>query len=89
MLNFLKSKLFLSGAVFGLILRCVCFEFFYSVETLWHLLQENAQKIAEFLVSHPRVKKVYYAGLPDHPGHDLHYSQVLSSDGLLRLVLQY
>lgn len=39
--------------------------------------QENAQKIAEFLSSHPRVKKVYYAGLPDHPGRALHYTQVL------------
>ncbi|XP_058747017.1 cystathionine beta-lyase, chloroplastic-like isoform X1 [Vicia villosa] len=37
--------------------------------------QENAQKIAEFLASHPRVKKVNYAGLPGHPGRDLHYSQ--------------
>jgi cystathionine beta-lyase len=35
------------------------------------------------------VKKVFYAGLHDHPGHDLHYSQVLSSDGFLRLILQY
>ena len=39
-------------------------------------LQENAQKIAEFLSAHPRVKKVNYAGLPSHPGHSLHYSQV-------------
>ena len=39
-------------------------------------MQENAQKIAEFLASHPRVKKVNYAGLPGHPGRDLHYSQV-------------
>ncbi|XVF56266.1 hypothetical protein PTKIN_Ptkin06aG0105300 [Pterospermum kingtungense] len=39
--------------------------------------QENAQKIAEFLSSHPLVKRVNYAGLPDHPGRDLHYSQVL------------
>ncbi|XP_073052243.1 cystathionine beta-lyase, chloroplastic-like isoform X2 [Primulina eburnea] len=37
--------------------------------------QENAQKIAEFLSSHPLVKKVNYAGLPDHPGRSLHYSQ--------------
>ncbi|XP_073132313.1 cystathionine beta-lyase, chloroplastic isoform X2 [Henckelia pumila] len=37
--------------------------------------QENAQKIAEFLSSHPKVKKVNYAGLPGHPGRSLHYSQ--------------
>lgn len=41
-----------------------------------YFLQENAQKIAEFLASHPRVKKVNYAGLPNRPGRSLHYSQV-------------
>ncbi|KAF8102103.1 hypothetical protein N665_0201s0390 [Sinapis alba] len=40
-------------------------------------IQENARKIAMYLSSHPRVKKVYYAGLPEHPGHNLHFSQVL------------
>jgi len=33
--------------------------------------QENAQKIAEWLDGHPKVRKVYYPGLPDHPGHVL------------------
>ncbi|KAF7819111.1 cystathionine beta-lyase, chloroplastic [Senna tora] len=45
--------------------------------------QENAQKIAEFLASHPRVKKVNYAGLPGHPGHDLHYSQAKGAGSVL------
>ncbi|GLT61186.1 hypothetical protein SLA2020_339080 [Shorea laevis] len=45
--------------------------------------QENAQKIAEFLASHPRVKKVFYAGLHDHPGHDLHYSQAKGAGSVL------
>ncbi|MFZ4508017.1 MAG: O-acetylhomoserine aminocarboxypropyltransferase/cysteine synthase family protein [Fimbriimonas sp.] len=31
----------------------------------------NAQKIAEFLASHPSVGKVNYAGLPSHPHHEL------------------
>ncbi|KAK8486436.1 hypothetical protein V6N12_002063 [Hibiscus sabdariffa] len=48
--------------------------------------QENAQKIAEFLSSHPRVKKVNYAGLPGHPGRDLHYSQVLEDGCILSAV---
>ncbi|WMV29603.1 hypothetical protein MTR67_022988, partial [Solanum verrucosum] len=34
-----------------------------------------AQKIAEHLSSHPRVKKVNYAGLSDHLGRSLHFSQ--------------
>ncbi|MCL7037858.1 hypothetical protein MKW94_000843 [Papaver nudicaule] len=45
--------------------------------------QENAQKIAEFLASNPRVKKVNYAGLPDHPGRSLHYSQAKGAGSVL------
>ena len=33
--------------------------------------QENAQSIACWLALHPHVAKVYYPGLPDHPGHGL------------------
>ncbi|XP_015900622.1 cystathionine beta-lyase, chloroplastic isoform X1 [Ziziphus jujuba] len=45
--------------------------------------QENAQKVAEFLTSHPRVKKVNYAGLPGHPGRALHYSQAKGAGSVL------
>ncbi len=31
----------------------------------------NGRRVAEFLKSDPRVSKVYYPGLPDHPGHEL------------------
>ena len=31
----------------------------------------NAQVIAEWLQGHPRVTRVLYPGLPDHPGHEL------------------
>ena len=33
--------------------------------------QENAQRLAEWLSGHPRVRKVYYPGLPDHPHRDI------------------
>ena len=36
----------------------------------------NAQKIAEFLASNPRVERVNYPGLPSHPGHDLAKKQM-------------
>ncbi|HLO14275.1 MAG TPA: PLP-dependent aspartate aminotransferase family protein [Anaerolineales bacterium] len=32
---------------------------------------ENARQVAEWLMSHPRVLKVNYPGLPDHPQHSL------------------
>lgn len=31
----------------------------------------NAQHLAEWLVKQPGVRKVYYPGLPSHPGHEL------------------
>jgi cystathionine gamma-synthase len=31
--------------------------------------QENAIRIANWLTTHPKVKKVYYIGLADHPGY--------------------
>ena len=33
--------------------------------------QENALKIATWLDSHPRIRKVHYPGLPQHPDHGL------------------
>jgi cystathionine beta-lyase/cystathionine gamma-synthase len=33
--------------------------------------QENAGLIAGWLAEHPRITKVYYPGLKDHPDHDL------------------
>jgi len=33
--------------------------------------QENAERIAEWLTTHPRITKVYYPGLKNHPDHAL------------------
>lgn len=33
--------------------------------------QKSAQSLAEFLSLHPKVERVYYPGLKDHPGHEL------------------
>jgi len=37
---------------------------------------DNALAFAEFLHGHPKVEKVYYPGLADHPGHDLARKQM-------------
>ena len=37
---------------------------------------DNAQKVAEYLKSHPKVEWVSYAGLPDHPHYGLAKSQL-------------
>ena len=36
---------------------------------------ENALKVAQFLTARPDVKEVYYPGLENHPGHELHVQQ--------------
>jgi len=45
--------------------------------------QANAQKVAEFLDKHPLIENVYYVGLPDHPGRDLHFKQARGAGSIL------
>lgn len=45
--------------------------------------EKNAQRIARFLVNHPKVEKVYYPGLPDHPGHDIAKKQASGFGGMI------
>ncbi|ENU59300.1 O-acetylhomoserine sulfhydrylase [Acinetobacter guillouiae MSP4-18] len=44
---------------------------------------ESAQKIAEWLVAHPKVEKVYFAGLTDHVGHELAAKQQTGFGGIV------
>jgi cystathionine gamma-synthase len=44
---------------------------------------ENGLEIARHLSSHPRVRKVYYPGLPDHPGHEIAKRQMSGFGGVL------
>ena len=43
----------------------------------------NGQALAEFLQSHPKVTKVIYPGLPDHPQHELAKRQMKGFGGML------
>ena len=45
--------------------------------------QENAMKIAEWLQGHPKVQKVFYPGLPEHPGHALLKEQARGFGGMI------
>ncbi|MDI3339205.1 MAG: cystathionine gamma-synthase [Sphaerobacter sp.] len=49
-----------------------CWLVLRGIKTLSVRMREhsaNAQAIAEMLREHPAVERVYYPGLPDHPGH--------------------
>jgi cystathionine beta-lyase/cystathionine gamma-synthase len=43
----------------------------------------NGQVLAQFLSAHPKVKRVYYPGLPTHPQHELARKQMNGFGGML------
>lgn len=47
----------------------------------------NAQAIAEAVVGHSKLARVYYPGLPEHPGHELAARQMRSFGGMISLEL--
>ncbi|RYJ24774.1 cystathionine gamma-lyase [Streptomyces sp. L-9-10] len=44
---------------------------------------ENATRITEMLTAHPRVSKVLYPGLPEHPGHEVAAKQMKAFGGMI------
>jgi cystathionine beta-lyase/cystathionine gamma-synthase len=47
----------------------------------------NAQRVAEFLAQHPRISRVNYPGLPDHPQRELAMRQMVAPGGMLSFVV--
>jgi cystathionine gamma-lyase len=48
----------------------------------------NARELAGWLAEQPPVARVYYPGLPGHPGHDLARRQMRDSGGMISLRLK-
>ncbi len=48
----------------------------------------NAQAIAEALVGHPALERVYYPGLPEHPGHEIAARQMRAFGGMISVALK-
>jgi cystathionine beta-lyase len=77
-----------SGAVTGpmdsfLVLR--------GIKTLHLRIQrhcENGEKIAEFLNTHPKVDKVFWPGLKDHPNHAIAKEQMSGFGGMVSFTLK-
>jgi cystathionine gamma-synthase len=44
---------------------------------------ENARAVAEFLAGHDAVERVYFPGLPSHPGHDIAQRQMSDFGGMV------
>ena len=47
----------------------------------------NGRELAAWLVRHPKVQKVYYPGLPDHPQHALARRQMRGFGGMIAIEL--
>ena len=48
---------------------------------------DNAEAIAKALDGHPLVKRVYFPGLPDHPGHEIAKRQMTGFGGMVSFEL--
>jgi cystathionine beta-lyase len=62
-----------------------------GLKTLHVRLQHSvaaAEKIAEYLQTHPKVKRVYYPGLADHPGRDIQFAQATDGGAVLSFELE-
>ncbi len=63
-----------------------CFLTLRGIKTLALRMREqerNATQIALFLREHPRVRRVYYPGLADHPGHQIAVEQMSGFSGMV------
>jgi cystathionine gamma-synthase len=49
---------------------------------------DNAEAIADLLTGHPRVGKVYYPGLPAHPGHQVAAKQMSRFGGMVSFTVR-
>ena len=53
----------------------------FPLRTDWST--RSAQKVAEFLESHPEIRRVFYPGLPSHPHHEIAKAQMTGFGGVV------
>ncbi len=68
-----------------------CFLVLRGIKTL-HLRMdrhcENGKAIAEYLITHPKVEKVYWPGFTDHPNHKIAKEQMKNFGGMISFTLK-
>lgn len=50
--------------------------------------EANAACVASYLLTHPRVKRVFYPGLKSHPGHDIAQRQMRGFGGMVSFEIE-
>lgn len=68
-----------------------CFLVLRGIKTLPVRMErhcDNAQRIAHWLTKHPAVARVFYPGLPDHPGHAIARRQMRAFGGMVSFIVK-
>ena len=68
-----------------------CFLVLRGIKTLGIRMERHSQngaKIAHFLKAHPAIKKVYWPGFADHPGHAIAKAQMKDFGGMISFELK-
>jgi cystathionine gamma-lyase/cystathionine beta-lyase/cystathionine gamma-lyase/homocysteine desulfhydrase len=67
-----------------------CFLVMRGIKTLAIRMERherNARRIAEYLLEHPKVRRILYPGLPGHPGHEIHKRQASGFGAMITIEL--
>lgn len=67
-----------------------CFLTLRGIKTLALRMErhcDNAEQVAAFLQGHPAIAKVFFPGLPEHPGHELAKRQMRRFGGIVTVYL--
>ncbi|MEK5521761.1 bifunctional cystathionine gamma-lyase/homocysteine desulfhydrase [Heyndrickxia sp. FSL W8-0423] len=51
-------------------------------------IEKNTLDVVKFLKEHPKVEKVFFPGLPDHPGHEIHRAQADGFGGMISFTVE-
>jgi len=63
-----------------------CFLVMRGIKTLGVRMdrhETNARSVVEMLVGHPKVRRIRYPGLPEHPGHEIQKRQATGFGGVI------
>ncbi len=72
-----------TGAVMGPLESYLCSRGLKTLELRMSEHCRTAQRLAEWLATHPRVKRMLYPGLPTHPGHEIAKRQMQGAFGAM------
>jgi cystathionine gamma-synthase len=86
-----ERLMFLQNAVGGIPGPQDCFLVLRGLKTLAIRIEahcRNAGRVAEFLAAHDKVKRLYYPGLAEHPGHDIAAKQMRRFGGMVSFEME-